>query len=180
MFTTTKVPRFAGMTNWEQYRQVFDAIVLFNGWDDAWGGEFAAQISSKVRPQDPGVGAARMAIPREAVDMEMRSSSVSSVVEPQSVRSRILVVLVEEAEVRGAECLASVPVGKATQLLAGAARPASVTVCEDCIMMPGAVGTLSPSIFDSVGPVGHVGSLSRLTLTLLAHLGRCPRLTLTQ
>ena len=32
-FTTTKVPRFGGTTSWEQYRQVFDAIVLSNGWD---------------------------------------------------------------------------------------------------------------------------------------------------
>ena len=31
----TKVPRFGGTTSWEQYRQVFDAIVLSNGWDDA-------------------------------------------------------------------------------------------------------------------------------------------------
>ena len=34
-FTTTKVPRFAGTTSWEQYQQVFDTIVLSNGWDDA-------------------------------------------------------------------------------------------------------------------------------------------------
>ena len=34
-FMTTKVPQFGGMTSWEQYRQVFDAIVLSNGWDDA-------------------------------------------------------------------------------------------------------------------------------------------------
>ena len=34
-FTATKVPRFAGTTSWEQCRQVFDAIVLSNGWDDA-------------------------------------------------------------------------------------------------------------------------------------------------
>ena len=34
-FTSTNVPRFAGTTIWEQYRQVFDAIVLSNGWDDA-------------------------------------------------------------------------------------------------------------------------------------------------
>ena len=34
-FTTTKVPRFDGTTSWEQYRQVFDAIVLSNGWDEA-------------------------------------------------------------------------------------------------------------------------------------------------
>ena len=26
-FTSTKVPKFAGVTSWEQYRQVFDAIV---------------------------------------------------------------------------------------------------------------------------------------------------------
>ena len=29
-FTTTKVPRFDGTTSWEQYRQVFDAIVRSN------------------------------------------------------------------------------------------------------------------------------------------------------
>ena len=34
-FTSTKVPKFAGVTSWEQYRQVFDAIVRSNGWDDA-------------------------------------------------------------------------------------------------------------------------------------------------
>ena len=33
--TLTKVPRFAGTTGWEQYRQVFYAIVLSNGLDDA-------------------------------------------------------------------------------------------------------------------------------------------------
>ena len=34
-FTSAKVPKFSGITSWEQYRQVFDAIVLSNGWDDA-------------------------------------------------------------------------------------------------------------------------------------------------
>ena len=34
-FTTTKVPRFAGKTSWGQYRQVFQAIVCSNGWDDS-------------------------------------------------------------------------------------------------------------------------------------------------
>ena len=33
-FTTTKVPRFDGTTSWEQYKQVFDAIVSSNGWDN--------------------------------------------------------------------------------------------------------------------------------------------------
>ena len=34
-FMSTKVPWFAGTTSWELYRQVFDAIVLSNRWDDA-------------------------------------------------------------------------------------------------------------------------------------------------
>ena len=34
-FTTTKVPKFSGSTSWDQYRQVFDAIVRSNWWDDA-------------------------------------------------------------------------------------------------------------------------------------------------
>ena len=33
-FTMTKVPRFYGTTSWEQYRQVFEAIVRSNGWDN--------------------------------------------------------------------------------------------------------------------------------------------------
>ena len=32
--TTTKVPRFDGTTSWEQYHQVFEAIVWSNGWDN--------------------------------------------------------------------------------------------------------------------------------------------------
>ena len=32
--TTTKVPRFDGTTSWEQYHQVFEAIVKSNGWDN--------------------------------------------------------------------------------------------------------------------------------------------------
>ena len=35
-FTSTKVPKFSGSSSsWSQYRQVFDAIVHSNGWDDA-------------------------------------------------------------------------------------------------------------------------------------------------
>ena len=34
-FTSTKVAKFAGTASWEQYRQVFDAIVFSNGRDDA-------------------------------------------------------------------------------------------------------------------------------------------------
>ena len=89
---------------------------------------------------------------------------MSSVVAPQLVPSRILVVLVEEAEVRGAKCLASAPVDKDLRLLAGAACPASVTVCEDCVISPGVVGSCP--------------RLTRTLLALLTHMGRCPRLTL--
>ena len=32
-FTSTPVPMFAGKTSWDQYRQVFEAIVSSNGWD---------------------------------------------------------------------------------------------------------------------------------------------------
>ena len=32
--TMTKVPRFDGTTSWEQYHQVFEAIVRSNGWDN--------------------------------------------------------------------------------------------------------------------------------------------------
>ena len=34
-FTSTKVLKFSGVISWDQYRQVFDAIVRLNGWDDA-------------------------------------------------------------------------------------------------------------------------------------------------
>ena len=33
--TSTRVPKFAGVTSWEQYRQVFDAIAQSIGWGDA-------------------------------------------------------------------------------------------------------------------------------------------------
>ena len=32
-FTSTPVPMYAGKTSWDQYRQVFEAIVSLNGWD---------------------------------------------------------------------------------------------------------------------------------------------------
>ena len=32
-FTSTPVPRYSGKSSWEQYRQVFEAIVCSNGWD---------------------------------------------------------------------------------------------------------------------------------------------------
>ena len=35
VFTSAKVPKFVGITSWEQNRQVFDTIAQSNGWDDA-------------------------------------------------------------------------------------------------------------------------------------------------
>ena len=35
VFTSTKVPKFAGVASWEQYIQVFDAFAQSNGRDDA-------------------------------------------------------------------------------------------------------------------------------------------------
>ena len=35
VFTSMKVPKFTGVTSWDQNRQVFGAIVRSNGWDDA-------------------------------------------------------------------------------------------------------------------------------------------------
>ena len=33
-YTSTPVPRYSGKSNWEQYREVFEAIVCSNVWDD--------------------------------------------------------------------------------------------------------------------------------------------------
>ena len=32
-FTSPPVPRYAGVSNWDQYSEVFEAIVCSNGWD---------------------------------------------------------------------------------------------------------------------------------------------------
>ena len=79
---------------------------------------------------------------------------------PQSVPSRISVVLVEETEVRCAERLAAAPEDKEVRLLASMACPAGETISGSGIVMPGTVGTLSPSDSDTMGPDGPVGTLS--------------------
>ena len=33
-FTTTPVPRYDGISDWDQYREVFESIVASNGWDE--------------------------------------------------------------------------------------------------------------------------------------------------
>ena len=44
-FTSTPVPMLAGKTSWDQYRQVFEAIVSSNGWD---GVKAALQLVSHL------------------------------------------------------------------------------------------------------------------------------------
>ena len=44
-FTSTPVPRYSGKSNWEQYRQVFTAIVCLNDWD---GVKVALQLLSHL------------------------------------------------------------------------------------------------------------------------------------
>ena len=74
--------------------------------------------------------------------------------------TRISVVLVEEAKVRGTDYSVSPGVDQDPRLLPGASSPASVTVGEGGRISPCVVGTLSPSDPDSVGPVGACGTLS--------------------
>ena len=71
----TQTQRLGGPVS--QFRNRF----IRGGWGGGGGG-FAARISSKIRPQDPGGGggvSTRIAAPRGVVDMEVTSSSVSSV-----------------------------------------------------------------------------------------------------
>ena len=65
--TTTKVLWFSGSTSWEQYQQVFDAIVLSNGWDDATA---ALQLLSHL--QDDALSVALLIpMPRRASRKEL-------------------------------------------------------------------------------------------------------------
>ena len=65
--TTTKVPWFNGSTSWEQYQQVFDAIVLSNGWGDTTA---ALQLLSHL--QDDALSVALLIpMPRRASRKEL-------------------------------------------------------------------------------------------------------------
>ena len=151
---------------------LLDGFTSYGGGPSSFGklirGEgFVTGISSNVRPQDPGGGAAWLATPRERDKMDSLNSPDVSVVEPQSVPTRISVVLVEEAKsggIHGVECSR---VNQDLRLLAGVAKPASGTVYEDSHRSPSAEEMLSPP--DLAGkrilvvpagmplPAGHVG-----------------------
>ena len=51
-FTSTSVPRYMGRSSWDQYRQVFEAIVCSNGWD---GVTAALQLVSHLEGDDLNV-----------------------------------------------------------------------------------------------------------------------------
>ena len=65
--TTTKVPWFNGSTSWEQYLQVFDAIVLSNGWGDATA---ALQLLSHLQ-DDATIVALLIPMPLQASRKEL-------------------------------------------------------------------------------------------------------------
>ena len=120
-------------------------------WSLIQGEGFVTRISSNIRPQDPGGGAARLAAPRELVKMDVMNSPVS-VVEPQSVPSRISVV-------GGAQRVQRPRVDQDLWLLVRVAKPASVTVCEDSHLSPSVEGTLSsPDLAGKLlAPLARVG-----------------------
>ena len=74
------------------------------------------------------------------MDIEVTNSPELSVGEPQSVPSRISVVLVKEAKAGGTPRLGCPHVDQNLRLLAGVAKPASVTVCEDSHGSPYVLG----------------------------------------
>ena len=71
--TTTKVPWSSGSTSWEQYQQVFDAIVLSNGWDDATA---ALQLLSHLQGDALSV-ALLIQMPRRASRKELTDALLS-------------------------------------------------------------------------------------------------------
>ena len=85
-----------------------------------------------------------MAAPRGVMHIEVTGSPALSVGGPPSVPSRISVVLVEEAKAGGTPCLGCPREDNDIRLLAGVAKPASVTVCEDSIGSPCVGGLCSP------------------------------------
>ena len=79
------------------------------------------------------------------MDIEVTNSPELSVGEPPSVPSRISVVLVEEAKAGGTPRLGCPRVDQDIWLLAGVAKPASVTVNKNSHKSPCVGGTLSSS-----------------------------------
>ena len=113
--------------------------------------------------------------------MDAMNSPEESVVGPKPVPSRISMVLAEEAKVRDAQRVQCPRVDQYLRLLAGKAKPARVTVCDDSHLLPSVEGTpsspdLAGKLFPvvpaeilppvcPVGPVGPCGLTSPSDLT---------------
>ena len=94
---------------------------------------------------------ARIAVPREAMNLRMQSASVPSAVQSQPMPALVSVVLVAEDEDR--------PSG-GMDLVAGSMRPDAVGMSSQIVCYSvgpvGPCGTQYPSIQDSAGPAGPV------------------------
>ena len=129
------MPRFGGTTSWEQYRQVFDSIVLSNGWDDATA---ALQRLSHLEGDAMNV-ALLVPISRRTSRTvwcplpTLPKLQMLSGEGPPSVPSQISVVLVDEAKAGGTPRLVCPRDDQDIRLLAGVAKPASVTVYDDSL-----------------------------------------------
>ena len=124
--------------------------------------------------------------------MDVMNSPAVYVVEPKPVPSRISMVLAEEAKGGDAQRVQRPHVDQDIRLLAGKAKPARVTVCDDSHLSPSVEGTLSspdlagklfpvlstgiPPPVGPVGPVGPCGLTSPSDMTSVGPVG--PVLTL--
>ena len=55
VFTSTQIPRYSGKSNWEQYREVLQAIVCSNGWDDVTAAlQLLSHLDGESRRVVPG------------------------------------------------------------------------------------------------------------------------------
>ena len=93
---STPVPRYSGKSNWEQYCEVFEAIVCSNGWDDVTAAllshpgclaEFKCQFQRAFRRPgvDPSIFATELQTlaRREFMDIDLKIQS-------QLVRDRFI------------------------------------------------------------------------------------------
>ena len=116
--------------------------------------------------------------------MDVMNSPEVFVVEPQSLPSRISVVLAKEVKVGGAQGVQHPRVDQGLRLLAGEVKPAKVTVCDDSHRSPNFEGTLSSpdlagklcpvvpaGIPPPVGPVGTVGPCGMTSPSDLTSIG---------
>ena len=105
--------------------------------------------------------------------MDAMNSPEESVVGPKPVPSQISMVLPEEAKVRDAQRVQCPRVDQYLRLLAGKAKPARVTVCDDSHLLPSVEGTpSSPDLAGKLFPVVPAGIPPQcVPLALLAGVG---------